>query len=46
MFINAARAKDFPVVMMAALLITGAMLIASLLADILLAFIDPRVRYE
>jgi peptide/nickel transport system permease protein len=46
MFINAARAKDFPVVMMVALLITGAMLLASLLADILLAFIDPRVRYE
>lgn len=46
MFINASRAKDYPIVMMVALLITTAVLMASLLADVLLAIIDPRIRYE
>lgn len=42
--ITAARGQDFPVVMVVAVLIGTAMLIASLLADIALAVLDPRVR--
>jgi peptide/nickel transport system permease protein len=44
MMITASRGQDFPVVMVVALLIGGVLLCASLLADILLAIIDPRVR--
>ena len=44
MLINAARAQDFPVVVTVALLIGTVLLFASLLADVLLAIIDPRVR--
>ena len=44
MLINAARAQDFPVVVTVALLIGTVLLFSSLLADVLLAIIDPRVR--
>ena len=44
MLITAARGQDFPVVMAVALLLGVALLFSSLLADILLAIIDPRVR--
>lgn len=45
-FISAVRSQDYPLVMMIALLSVMAVLIASLLIDILTALIDPRVRLE
>lgn len=45
-FVKAIRAQDFPVAMMIALFIVSAVLIASLLVDILTAWVDPRVRFE
>jgi peptide/nickel transport system permease protein len=42
--ITSARGMDYPVVLVAALLVGMTLLFASLLADILLAIIDPRVR--
>jgi peptide/nickel transport system permease protein len=44
MLITAARGQDFPVVMAVAIIIGAALLFSSLLADVLLAIIDPRVR--
>ena len=46
MFINSVRATDYPIVMAVAIITTITMLIASLLIDICLAWLDPRVRYE
>lgn len=46
LFISAVRAKDYPIVMAIALIVAAATLFASLLADILLAVIDPRVRFD
>lgn len=43
-FVAAVRAQDYPLVMMIALLSVFAVLLASLLIDILTAVIDPRVR--
>lgn len=43
-FISAVRSQDYPVVMTIALLSVLAVLIASLIVDILTALIDPRVR--
>ena len=43
-FIAAVRGADYPLVMMIALFSVSAMLIASLIVDILTALIDPRVR--
>lgn len=43
-FISAVRSQDYPVVMTIALLSVMAVLIASLIVDILTALIDPRVR--
>ncbi len=43
-FISAVRSQDYPVVMTIALLSVLAVLIASLIVDILTAVIDPRVR--
>jgi len=43
-FISAVRSQDYPVVMTIALLSVMAVLIASLIVDILTAVIDPRVR--
>jgi len=44
MLINAARGQDFPVVMAVAVIVGVALLVSSLLADLMLAIIDPRVR--
>ena len=44
MAITAARGQDFPIVLMMAFVFGSVLLFASLLADILLAVIDPRVR--
>lgn len=44
LFVSAVRARDQPVVMAVAMLVGCATLVASLLADCLLAVIDPRVR--
>lgn len=43
-FIDAVRGSDYPLVMMIALLSVFAMLMASLIVDVLTALIDPRVR--
>ncbi len=43
-FISAVRGSDYPLVMMIALLTVLAMLLASLIVDVLTALIDPRVR--
>jgi peptide/nickel transport system permease protein len=43
-FISAVRSQDYPVVMIIALLSVLAVLLASLIVDILTAVIDPRVR--
>lgn len=43
-FITAVRAQDYPLVMMIALFSVFAVLIASLIIDVLTALIDPRVR--
>ncbi|WP_306118968.1 MULTISPECIES: ABC transporter permease [unclassified Roseitalea] len=43
-FIAAVRSQDYPLVMMIALLSVIAVLLASLIVDILTALIDPRVR--
>lgn len=45
-FIGAVRGQDYPLVMMIALFSVLAMLLASLIIDILTALIDPRVRLE
>jgi peptide/nickel transport system permease protein len=44
MLITAARGQDFPVVMAVAMIIGTVLLFSSLLADLVLAVIDPRVR--
>jgi len=46
LFVSAVRARDQPIVMAVAMLVGCATLVASLLADLLLAVIDPRVRLE
>ncbi|HOV94121.1 MAG TPA: ABC transporter permease [Spirochaetales bacterium] len=38
--------SDYPVIMMTTLMIAAAMLIASFLVDILMAILDPRIRFE
>ena len=43
-FVSAVRAQDYPLVMMIALLSVFAVLLASLIIDILTALVDPRVR--
>ncbi|MGV8952065.1 MAG: ABC transporter permease [Cypionkella sp.] len=43
-FISAVRSQDYPVVMIIALMSVMAVLLASLIVDILTAVIDPRVR--
>jgi len=43
-FISAVRSQDYPVVMTIALLSVMAVLVASLIVDVLTAVIDPRVR--
>lgn len=43
-FVEAVRGQDYPLVMMIALFSVFAMLLASLIVDILTAWIDPRVR--
>lgn len=45
-FLIAVRAQDYPMVMMVALFSVLAVLVASLIIDILTALIDPRVRLE
>jgi len=43
-FVAAVRSQDYPLVMMIALLSVVAVLLASLIVDVLTALIDPRVR--
>lgn len=43
-FLSAVRGQDYPVIMAIALLSTTAVLLASLIVDLLTAVIDPRVR--
>ena len=43
-FVSAVRSQDYPLVMMVALFSVMAVLIASLIVDLLTAIIDPRVR--
>ena len=45
-FVTAVRGNNYPLVMMIALLSVTMVLVASLLVDLLTAFIDPRVRLE
>lgn len=45
-FVTAVRGNNYPLVMMIALLSVTVVLTASLLVDLLTAFIDPRVRLE
>jgi peptide/nickel transport system permease protein len=44
--LNAVRALDFPVIMATNLVIAVAILLANLLADVLYAVLDPRIRYS
>lgn len=46
LFWNAATTHDYPVLMGATIVIGAAVVIGSLLADILYAVVDPRVRYS
>ena len=39
-------ASDYPVIMMTTLMIAAAMLLASFLVDLLMALLDPRIRFE
>ena len=43
-FISAVRGQNYPLVMMISLFFVGAVLVASLLVDILTALLDPRVK--
>ena len=43
-FYNAARARDIPLVLGGTLLATAVVLVGNLLADLLYAVVDPRVR--
>jgi peptide/nickel transport system permease protein len=45
-FVSAVRSQDYPLVMMVALFSVIAVLLASLIVDVLTALIDPRVRLE
>lgn len=45
-FLSAVRSQDYPLVMMVALFSVLAVLLASLVVDVLTALIDPRVRLE
>ena len=45
-FLDAVRARDYNIVMVVALLMSSAVLFASLLIDIITALMDPRVRYD
>lgn len=44
--VNAIGARDYPVILASGLLFSGMVLIGSLVADLLYALADPRVRYE
>ena len=46
MILEAVSAKDYPVVMVSALMIALMVLFASFLVDVLTALLDPRVRFE
>ena len=46
LILNAVSAKDYPVVMIATLLVACMVLFASFLVDLLTALLDPRVRFE
>lgn len=43
-FLGAVRGQDYPLIMIIALMSTAAVLLASLIVDILTALIDPRIR--
>jgi peptide/nickel transport system permease protein len=46
LFWNAAQTDDFPVMLGATLVVGVAVVLGSLLADVLYAVVDPRVRYS
>ena len=46
LFWNAATTHDYPVLMGVTIVVGAAVVIGSLLADILYAVVDPRVRYS
>jgi len=46
LMISAVTGADMPVVMIGTMIISGAILISSFLLDILIATLDPRIRYE
>jgi peptide/nickel transport system permease protein len=45
LFWNAAQTRDYPVLLGVALVVSIATVVASLLVDVVYAFLDPRVRY-
>jgi peptide/nickel transport system permease protein len=46
LFWNAATTHDYPVLMGVTIVVGAAVVVGSLLADILYAVVDPRVRYQ
>lgn len=44
--VNAVYARDYPVIMGVTLTISVVVIVANLLADILYAYVDPRIRYQ
>ena len=45
-FVQAARAKDYPMILGLTVALTVLVLVLNLIADILMAIIDPRMREE
>lgn len=46
LIVDAARARDYPIIMAASLLVAASFVIVNLIVDMLYAVIDPRIRYE
>lgn len=46
LFWDAARARDYPVLLAVVLINSVLIIVSNLLADLLYAFLDPRIRYE
>jgi peptide/nickel transport system permease protein len=44
--LQAVSSSDYPVIMMTTLMIAAAMLLSSFLVDLVMAVLDPRIRFE
>jgi peptide/nickel transport system permease protein len=43
--VQSINTSDYPVVQAAVLLLAGTVVVANLIADLVVAFLDPRIRY-